>query len=192
MMIHLALSSLPAWRNKRARDFAYIHIAPTLESISQSYRDAVSGVVPTQPVLVIAQPTLFDPSRAPQGCHVLSIQVRALPAGADWDVVKEEYADTIVDTVEKYAPGVRDLILRRAVLSPKDLERANPNLENGDSLSGSHQLSQQFLLRPFLGWSRYQTPVKALYLCGASTWPGAGVGAGSGWILAQLLAQSGL
>jgi phytoene dehydrogenase-like protein len=192
MMIHLALKELPAWKNKRAREFAYIHIALTLEAMSQCYRDAMSGVLPNEPVLVIAQPTIVDPSRAPQDRHVLSIQVRALPSSLDWDGLKEDYADRIIDIVEKHAPGIKEMILGRSVLSPKDLERHNPNLEGGDSLSGSHHLRQQFMLRPFLGWSRYKTPVKDLYLCGASTWPGAGVGAGSGWILAQLLAQGGV
>ena len=76
-------------------------------------------------------------------------------------------------------------------LSPADLERANPNLVGGDSLGGSHHLDQQYFLRPFLGWSRYRTPLERLYLCGASTWPGAGSGAGSGWLLGRMLAEVG-
>ena len=75
-----------------------------------------------------------------------------------------------------------------ASIAPLDLERENPNLIGGDSLSGSHHLDQNFFLRPVAGWSRYRTPVKGLYLCGASTWPGAGTGAGSGFMLAKMLA----
>jgi phytoene dehydrogenase-like protein len=74
------------------------------------------------------------------------------------------------------------------VESPTDLERRNPNLVGGDQLAGSHHLSQNFLFRPVPGWARYRTPVKNLYLIGASTWPGAGTGAGSGYMLAKLLA----
>jgi phytoene dehydrogenase-like protein len=70
-----------------------------------------------------------------------------------------------------------------------DLERENPNLIGGDNLSGSHRLDQNFLFRPVAGWSRYKTPVKKLYLCGASTWPGAGTGAGSGYLLGRQLAD---
>ena len=87
-----------------------------------------------------------------------------------------------------YAPGLRSLVLARSVWSPLDLERENPNLIGGDNLSGSHHLDQNFFLRPVAGYSRYRTPVKGLYLCGASTWPGAGTGAGSGFMLAKMLA----
>ena len=74
------------------------------------------------------------------------------------------------------------------MLSPADLERDNPNLVGGDSLGGSHHLDQNFLFRPAFGWSRYRTPVARLYMVGASTWPGAGTGAGSGFMLAKALA----
>ncbi len=93
-----------------------------------------------------------------------------------------------MDILELYAPGLRQSILGRYVLSPADLEQANPNLVGGDSLAGSHHLLHQFMFRPFLGWSRYATPIPRLYLSGAATWPGAGTGAGSGWILGHMLA----
>jgi phytoene dehydrogenase-like protein len=185
MMIHLALSDLPAWRDSRARQFLYVHIAPSLEAMSRAYREAISGVLPEAPVLIVAQPTVADPSRAPAGKHVLSIQVRVLPPVLE----KETYADRIIDLLGRYAPGLRQKILARHVISPADLEHANPNLVGGDSLGGSHHLDQQFLLRPFLGWSRYHTPVERLYMCGASTWPGAGSGAASGWILGNMLSE---
>jgi phytoene dehydrogenase-like protein len=190
MMIHLALSALPNWASRRAADFAYIHVAPSLEAISRAYRDAAAGALPDHPVLIVAQPSLADPSRAPAGCHVLSVQVRVVPSAMDWKALKERYADHIVALLEHYAPGLRQLVLARHVLTPLDLERANPNLAGGDSLGGSHRLSQQFILRPFLGWSRYRTPISRLFLCGSATWPGAGLGAGSGWILGQLLTRN--
>ena len=74
------------------------------------------------------------------------------------------------------------------MISPKDLETENPNLVGGDSLSGSHHLDQNFLFRPAFGFSRYRTAVPRLYMVGASTWPGAGTGAGSGFMLAKSLA----
>jgi phytoene dehydrogenase-like protein len=185
MMIHLALSDLPDWRDRRAREFAYVHIAPSLDSMSRAYREAMRGALPEEPALIVAQPTIVDPTRAPAGKHVLSIQVRVVPPVMD----EEKYADRIVALVERNAPGLRQRILGRRLISPADLERENPNLVGGDSLGGSHHLRQQFVFRPFLGWSRYRTPVKQLFLCGASTWPGAGVGAGSGWLLGRMLAQ---
>jgi phytoene dehydrogenase-like protein len=93
----------------------------------------------------------------------------------------------VLNILESYAPGLKPRILARSVFSPLDLERENPNLIGGDNLSGSHHLDQNFFLRPVAGWSRYRTPVRNLYLCGASTWPGAGTGAGSGFLLSKML-----
>jgi phytoene dehydrogenase-like protein len=103
-------------------------------------------------------------------------------------VIKALYADRVIALLERYAPGISGHILARAVFSPKDLERENPNLIGGDNVSGSHHLDQFFLFRPIPGWSRYRTPVRGLHLVGASTWPGAGVGAGSGFLLGKMLA----
>lgn len=200
MMIHLALDDLPDWRAGAAlRRFAYVHVAPDLEMMSRVYAEASAGLLPSEPALVVGQPTAIDSSRAPEGKHVLWVQVRVLPAeilgdakgeiaARSWDEAKEAYADRVLDILETYAPGLRTRILGRAVFSPLDLERENPNLIGGDSLSGSHHLDQNFFLRPVAGYSRYRTPVKSLYLCGASTWPGAGTGAGSGFMLAKMLA----
>ena len=107
----------------------------------------------------------------------------------DWDTVKDAYAERVIDKIEMYAPGLRTKILGRCVLSPRDLERHNPNLVGGDSVSGSHHLMQNFVFRPFLGWSKYRTPIERLYMCGAATWPGAGVGAGSGRLLGRMLTK---
>jgi phytoene dehydrogenase-like protein len=201
MMIHLALDSLPDWRASEAlKRFAYVHVAPDLAMMSKVYAEAASGLLPAEPVLVVGQPTAIDPSRAPEGKHTLWIQVRALPAeirgdaaGAiaakNWDEAKEAYAERALDLLETYAPGLRAKILGRAIASPLDLERENPCLIGGDNLSGSHHLDQNFLFRPVAGYSRYRTPVGKLYLCGAATWPGAGTGAGSGFLLAKALAK---
>jgi phytoene dehydrogenase-like protein len=199
MMIHLALDGLPDWTaGEELKTFAYVHVAPDLEMMSRVYAEAVGGLLPVEPALVVGQPTALDPSRAPDGKHVLWVQVRVLPAsirgdakgeiaGTDWDQVKEAYADRVLNILEGYAPGIGGKILGRSVFSPVDLERENPNLIGGDNLSGSHHLDQNFLFRPVAGYSRYKTPVASLYLCGAPTWPGAGTGAGSGFMLAQML-----
>jgi len=201
MMIHLALDSLPDWTAGEAlKSFAYVHIAPDLEMMSKVYAEAAAGLLPVEPALVVGQPTAIDPSRAPGGQHVLWVQVRVLPAeilgdaagqitARDWDRAKDTYAERVIDIIERYAPGLRLKILARSVVSPTDLERDNPNLIGGDSLSGSHHLDQNFLFRPVAGYSRYRTPVASLYMCGASTWPGAGTGAGSGFLLAKMLAK---
>jgi len=200
MMVHFALTDLPDWSaGPELREFAYVHLAPSFAAMAKTYTEALDGLLPAEPVLVVGQPTAIDSSRAPAGRHVLWVQVRALPShirgdadgiitGTRWDAVKEAYADRVVGIIEGYAPGFAAKILARTVLSPSDLERDNPNLVGGDSLGGSHHLDQNFFFRPAFGWSRYRTPIDRLYMVGASTWPGAGTGAGSGFLLAKALA----
>jgi phytoene dehydrogenase-like protein len=199
MMIHAALSDLPGWTGGEGlKKYMYVHLAPYLVDMARTYVEAMSGLLPSSPVLVVGQPTAVDPSRAPEGRHVLWIMVRSLPAevkgdalreieGRDWDEIKEAYADRVIDKLAEYAPDIKGKILARTVLSPKDLERSNPNLVGGDSVCGSHHLYQNYFMRPFPGWSRYKTPIKNLYMVGAATWPGAGTGAGSGRLLGKML-----
>jgi phytoene dehydrogenase-like protein len=192
MMIHLALSDLPDWKATEAREFNYVHIAPYVDDMAMTYTVAAAGKLPTTPTLVIGQPTVSDPSRAPEGKHILWIQVRVLPlemSGTTWDQIGEEYADRIIENIEHYAPGLKSKILSRKVLTPTDLERYNANLIKGDSLGGSHHPAQFFFLRPLPGWTGHRAPVENLYLCGSGTWPGGGVGGGSGLMVANLLSK---
>jgi len=155
--------------------------------------------LPAEPVLVVGQPTAFDSSRAPEGQHTLWIQVRALPfeveadalgqiSPASWDDIKGLYAHRVMRLLERYAPGLQSQVLAQHVISPLDMVRDNPNLVEGDSVSGSHHLDQFFLMRPAVGLTRWNTPIDGLFHIGASTWPGAGTGAGSGYMLASRLA----
>jgi len=201
MMIHLALDSLPDWRaGRELRRFAYVHVAPDLATMSRAFAEAAAGLLPAEPVLVVGQPTAIDPTRAPPSKHVLWVQVRVVPAtiagdalgripATAWDEAKEPYAERVLDILEAYAPGLRAKILARSIWSPLDLERENPCLIGGDNLTGSHHLDQNFVFRPVAGYSRYATPTPRLYLCGAGTWPGAGTGAASGYMLAKMLTR---
>jgi len=197
MMVHLALSNRPRWRaDEELSEFAYVHVAPYLEDLSETYSAAVNGYLPKSPLLVVGQTSAVDASRAPGDGEVLWVQVRALPAeirgdavgeieARDWEAARELYADRVMSKLEEYAPGIGDLVLERVVYSPEDLELHNPNLVGGDSLGGSHHLRQNFLFRPFPGWSNYDMPVENLYMVGAATWPGAGTNANSGYLAAQ-------
>ena len=199
MMVHLALSDLPDWTaGEELKRFLYVHLAPDLDGMARAYSEAMAGLLPTRPLLVVGQQTAVDPSRAPQGQHTLWVQVRMVPGtikgdaagtirATEWAEAGDAYADRVIDLIEDYAPGTKAKILGRYVETPADLERRNPNLVGGDGIGGSHHLSQNFLFRPMPGWARYRTPVKNLYLIGASTWPGGGLGAGSGYMLAQEL-----
>jgi phytoene dehydrogenase-like protein len=199
MMVHLALSGAPPWAGgDDLQQFAYLHIAPLPEDLREAYASAVQGLLPREPLLVVGQTSAVDPTRAPEGGHVLWVQVRTLPAHihgdaagelspGPWDAVAEPFADRVVAKLERYAPGLSERVIGRRVLSPADLERENPNLVGGDSLAGSMHLRQNFLLRPFPGVAPYGTGVKQLYLVGAGTWPGAGVNALSGYHVARRL-----
>ncbi|WP_421696699.1 phytoene desaturase family protein [Aestuariivirga sp.] len=201
MMLHLALDAPPRWAaGPELSQFAYVHIAPNFSYMTRAYEQAMDGLLPEAPVLVVGQPSAIDPSRAPEGKHVLWVQVRVLPKhvkgdaanrieARDWATIKETYAERVLDIIESHAPGLRQQILARAIFSPDDLEAENPCLTGGDNLSGSHQLDQNFLFRPVAGYSRYKMPVNRLYMCGAATWPGAGTGAGSGYLLGRMLAR---
>jgi phytoene dehydrogenase-like protein len=199
-MLHLALDDLPDWSaGAELRDFAYVHLAPSLEAMNLAYVQAKAGLLPTEPVLVVGQPTVVDPSRAPGGKHVLWVQVRMAPgtilgdargeiAATDWDAAKEPFTARVLDILEGYAPGLRGRIVGQHAMSPADLEAWNPNLVGGDQIAGSHHIAQNFLFRPVRGHADWSTPLDGLHLIGASTWPGAGTGAGSGYMLARHLA----
>lgn len=200
MMLHLALDGPPGWSaGEDLNHFAYVHIAPSFAYMSRAYEQAMDGLLPEAPVLVVGQPTAVDPSRAPDGKHILWVQVRVLPkhvtgdaaneiGATQWSAIGPAYAERAISIIERHAPGLRGRILARAVFTPDDLEAENPCLAGGDNLSGSHHLDQNFLFRPVPGYSRYKMPVERLFMCGAATWPGAGTGAGSGYLLGRMLA----
>lgn len=200
MMIHLAMDTLPDWRaGDQLKRFAYVHLAPSLDQMARTYSQAQAGLLPDEPVLVVGQPTAFDPSRAPGGKHVLWVQVRMTPGtitgdakgeivATDWTQAAEPFADRALSILEAHAPGIRAKILARRIVTPLELEADNPNLVGGDQVCGSHHLAQHFLFRPARGHADGSTPLANLHLTGAAVWPGAGTGAGPGFLLARKLA----
>jgi phytoene dehydrogenase-like protein len=109
-------------------------------------------------------------------------------AAADWSEAAEPFAERALDILESHAPGTRAKILARRIVTPAELEAENPNLVGGDQVCGSHHLAQHFLFRPARGHAEGSTPVPGLHLTGAAVWPGAGTGAGPGYLLARKLA----
>jgi phytoene dehydrogenase-like protein len=191
MVVHLALREPLRWTAADdLHEFGYVHIGGTVDDMARTSAQAAAGQLPDRPLLVVGQTSAIDPTRVPDGAASLWIQVRVLPRtppSGSWREVQERYAEQVIDLVEEHAPGVRDRLLGIAVASPEDLERDVPTLVGGDSLGGSHHLRQNFLLRPIPGWSRYRTPLDGLFLCGSSTWPGAGVNAVSGSLAAEAI-----
>lgn len=201
-MVHLALSAPVPWAagDDLAR-WAYVHIGPYVDDIARTYQQSLAGLLPDDPLLVVGQTTSVDPTRTPGDEHILWVQVRSLPSQVKgdaldmttetgWDALREILADRVIAKLERYAPGIGDRIIDRAVSTPRDLERANPSLIGGDSVSGSHHLRQNLLFRPFPGASRYTTPISGLLMTGAATWPGAGLNATSGYLVAQRLLRA--
>jgi phytoene dehydrogenase-like protein len=201
MMIHLAMDALPDWAAGDAlKSYAYVHLAPNLDQMARTYQQAQAGLLPDEPVLVVGQPTAYDPARAPNEKHILWLQVRMAPgkilgdakgeiSATNWAEAAEPFADRALGILERYAPGTRAKILGRRIVTPADLQADNPNLVGGDQLCGSHHLHQHFLFRPVCGHADGSTPIKHLHLTGAAVWPGAGTGAGSGFLLAKRLSQ---
>jgi phytoene dehydrogenase-like protein len=160
--IDYALSAPIPWAAAECSRAATVHIGGTLEEIADSERTFTSD----RPFVLLGQPSLFDPSRAPVGRHTAWAYCH-VPNGS-----AEDYTESIERQITRFAPDFRDCILDRSISSPAALERWNPNLIGGDFLGGTMDF-RQLLFRPTP--SLYRTPRSNLYLCGASTPPGGGV-----------------
>jgi phytoene dehydrogenase-like protein len=179
--INLALSGLPNFRALPGapgpQHRATMHLCPSLEYIERAWDDAKYGHPSQSPLLELTVPTMYDPSLAPAGKHIMGIFIQYAPytlSEGNWDELREPFAYRCLDIVEEYAPGLRDLIVDKQVLTPLDLERRF-GLTGGNIFHGEMSLDQMFVMRPVAGSARYRTPVRGLYLCGSGTHPGGGV-----------------
>jgi len=189
MQIHFALSEPARWDgDERLNRTAIVHVTPGLDGVSRAVNEAVRGLLPEEATIVVGQPLTMDPSRAPDGKGLLWIQLQELPSRFDWnDDARERYADRIQTRLARHILNLESSIVKRVALGPHDLERMNVNLRHGDPYGGALTLDQNFLWRPFPGSTGHATPVERLWHIGASTWPGPGLGAGSGTLVAQAL-----
>ena len=155
-----------------------IIIAPSLDYMDQAFVDARRHGWSRQPIIEMLIPSIVDDSLAPSGRHVASLFCQQfaphLPDGRGWDEVRDAAANTVLDTIEDYAPGFKASVLGRLILSPLDLERRF-GLVDGDIMHGAMSLDQLWSARPVLGHAAYRGPVTGLYMCGAGTHPGGGV-----------------
>ncbi|HEY0309249.1 MAG TPA: NAD(P)/FAD-dependent oxidoreductase [Acidobacteriaceae bacterium] len=164
--VDYALSEPIPWRAKACRRAITVHVGGTFEEIAQAEDVVCRGGHAERPFVLLAQPTLFDPSRAPEGKHVAWVYCH-VPNGST-----EDMTGRIEAQIERFAPGFRDCVLARNVSSPARLQAMDENLRGGDISGGSNTL-RQFVWRP--GARSYATGTKGLYLCSASTPPGGGV-----------------
>jgi phytoene dehydrogenase-like protein len=188
--INLALNGLPSFRalpGDGPQHRATMHICPSMEYVERAWDDAKYGRPSQSPLLELTIPTLYDPSLAPPGKHIMGIFLQYAPytlRDSDWDQLREPFAYRVFDLIEEYAPGFRSLIEAEQVLTPLDLERRF-GLTGGNIFHGEMSLDQMFLMRPVAGCARYRTPVRGLYLCGSGTHPGGGVMGAPGYNAAR-------
>ena len=166
--VDYALDGPVPWKAEECSRAGTVHLGGTLEEIAAAEKTVAEGEHPERPLVLLAQQSLFDPSRVPDGKHTLWAYCH-VPHGSTVDMTER-----IEDQIERFAPGFRDRILARSVMSPADLERHNPNYVGGDINGGLQSLLQTFA-RPTLRPVPYSTPLPGLYLCSSSTPPGGGV-----------------
>jgi phytoene dehydrogenase-like protein len=176
--VDLALDGPAPWQDDDLVRCGVVHLTGDLGAMARAGYEARRGIVPTQPMLIVGQQTVADPSRAPAGCHTLWVETHVPPVPLDsgsWADGRDRFLEVVLDRLEAHAPGLRARIVGQAVRTPDDFQRENPNLVGGDLGAGSTTIDQQLVFRPVPGWFRYSTPVKGLYLCSASAHPGGGV-----------------
>lgn len=173
-----ALDGPAPWTAEGCTRAATIHVGGTLEEIAASEHAVWSGEAPERPFVLVAQQSLFDETRAPDGKHTLWAYCH-VPNGSRVDM-----AERIEAQIERFAPGFRELVLGRSVHGPAEIERENENYVGGD-INGGVQDLRQLYTRPAIRLNPYSTPVDGLYICSSSTPPGGGVHGLCGYYAAQ-------
>jgi phytoene dehydrogenase-like protein len=180
--MNVALSELPDFTCLPGTAQAEHHasgivIAPTLDYMDRAYVDARAHGWSRAPIVEMLIPSTLDDSLAPPGHHVASLfcqHVAPVLPGRNWAEARDEVADLMIDTVDRYAPNFKRSVLGRISLTPADLEEKF-GLIGGDIMHGAMSLDQLWSARPVLGHGSYRAPVRGLYMCGAGTHPGGGV-----------------
>ncbi|SFO89154.1 Phytoene dehydrogenase-related protein [Geodermatophilus dictyosporus] len=166
--IDWVLSEPVPWANPEVREAGTIHVAGTMAETMEGESAPAAGRITDKPYVLAVQPTVVDPTRAPEGGHVFWAYVH-VPHGSDVDMTA-----AIEAQVERFAPGFRDTILERAVKNAPAMEAWNPNHVGGDISNGEASL-RQMLFRPVPRWNTHKTPLPGVYLASAATPPGPAV-----------------
>src|SRR5712691_1575774 len=173
--VNLALGELPRFAGFTGH--GALSISPSLDYLERAYDDAKHHGVSRAPYCEVRIPSVLDPSLAPTGQHVMSVLVQYAPYDVEggWTAARREaLGDAVVATLAEYAPNLKNAIVHRQVLTPKDLEDGW-SLTEGSLYQGELSLDQILFMRPVPGWSRYRMPLDGLYLCGPGTHPGGGI-----------------
>ena len=178
-----ALSGPVPWIAAECARAATVHLGGTSDELTQSERQSANGQPPEKPLLILTQPSLFDPTRAPAGQHTLWVYAH-VPNGSTFDMTERIEAQ-----IERFAPGFKKLVLARHVTSPAEFESYNPNYIGGDINGGIQDLGQLFT-RPVARIVPYSTPNPRLFICSSSTPPGGGVHGMCGYYAAQAVLKT--
>ena len=169
------------WIAEDARRAGTLHIADGMDALTRTSAQLSSGLLPDQPFLVMGQYSMVDPTRQPAGKETAWAYTHVPQGVQAWDAPETEaFAERIEAEVERRAPGFRSLIRKRHVFTPPAMQAANSNLVGGAVNQGTAQIHQQLVFRPTAGLGRAETPVRHLYLAGASAHPGGGVHGAAG------------
>lgn len=179
--LNLALKSLPQFGNDSGSSHDHltgdIIVNPSMNYLEEAYDDSKYGKFSQNPYLSMTIPTILDPSLAPAGQHVMSVQMQYAPfhlRESNWDEQRDVLASHILDTIKQHCPNIGELILHQDMQTPLDLQN-KLGLTEGSIFHGQMGLDQVMFMRPVAGFGNYKTPVEKLYLCGAGTHPGGGV-----------------
>jgi len=189
--VNLALSELPqftALPGEGALHRGAVSISPSIDYIERAYDDAKYGRFATQPYVDMIVPSMIDPDMAPPGKHVMSCFVQYAPYDIEggWDDAKRDaFGETVISTIERYAPNIRRAIIGKQVLTPADMERIG-GITGGNIFHGELLLHQLFFMRPATGWSSFRTPLPGYYLAGSGAHPGGGIMGAPGKFAAEL------
>ncbi len=193
--MNVALSKLPSFTALPGdapadHHTAGIILAPSLEYMDRAWRDAREHGWSREPIVEMLIPSTLDDTLAPKGAHVASLFCQhvqpVLSGGRSWDDHRDEVADLMIATVDRFAPGFKDSVIARQALTPLDLERTF-GLVGGDIFHGAMSLDQIFSARPMLGHADHRAPVAGLYMCGSGTHPGGGVTGAPGHNAARIV-----
>lgn len=187
--VDLALNGLPDFAGATGTEQlgGRVRVSPSLDYLERAYDAAKYGRASERPYLEIVVPTLSAPSLAPAGHHILTITALYAPYAlrdGDWATEASAFGDRVLDVLEGVAPGTRARVVHCRVVTPLDLEQRY-GLTEGSIYHGQMGLDQMLVMRPIPGWSRYETPVRNLYLCGAGAHPGGGVTGAPGYNAAR-------
>jgi len=169
-----ALDAPIPWESEDARQAGTVHVGGTPAQLRGALHEVAGGKLPEHPFLLSGQQTIADPSRAPAGRHTAWAYTHT-PPGVEWTAKQRAgFADAIEGSIERFAPGFRECILARHVMAPGDLLARNASLPGGDVGHGSYAMDQ-LIFRPVASLKPYATPVRGLFIGGASTFPGGAV-----------------